>query len=244
MLPFAPVLPLGTGPGYCEICAAPLATPFEGFVEPCWRHEFWAQLDDGLVITYATQQKPYRIGSDIYFAKHAKEPQKARLVAGVLYNYLEANADVIHAVWKPDLITYVDAHPDNIAERGFNFIELIVNAYPDRRDRHEIVPALRQVRPGRQPMTGRRIDPSTWELREGIDVQDKRVLVIDDVLTRGTTQASIAQQLRSRGAAQVFGLAIARWVGDEAHDQVIRELGDVRFEWATCRLRAQAGAGP
>lgn len=51
-------------------------------------------------------------------------------------------------------------------------------------------------------------------------VQDKKVIIIDDVFTTGSTLNACAQALKAAGASQVFGLTLGRPLGfaDEIWD--------------------------
>ena len=49
-----------------------------------------------------------------------------------------------------------------------------------------------------------------YELREGADVEGKRVVLVDDVATSGATLSECAACLRLAGAEEVIGLTLAR----------------------------------
>lgn len=53
-----------------------------------------------------------------------------------------------------------------------------------------------------------------FALRRGVDVTDQRVLLVDDVLTTGTTANRLAKLLRSRGASAIMVAVVARGLGD------------------------------
>ncbi|GAC1596290.1 MAG: hypothetical protein NVS3B21_19990 [Acidimicrobiales bacterium] len=83
--------------------------------------------------------------------------------------------------------------------------------------RPAVVVKRRQVRPmtGLPSMGARRIH-AAGELRDALEVPDpsriqgRRILVVDDVLTGGSTLREVALALRRAGAAAVSGLVVAR----------------------------------
>ena len=80
----------------------------------------------------------------------------------------------------------------------------------------EVVSTLVKVRDTRQqsrilsPSARRANVSGAYELREGADVEGKRVVLVDDVATSGATLSECAACLRLAGAEEVIGLTLAR----------------------------------
>ncbi len=112
-----------------------------------------------------------------------------------------------------DLIVPVPLHRRRERERGYNQAALL--AYElGRRTGLPVVPAL-----GRTEDTPPQVAMVGLEKRraniEGVfecvaDVRDRRVLLIDDVVTTGSTMGACAAPLKAAGASKVWGLAFAR----------------------------------
>ena len=96
-------------------------------------------------------------------------------------------------------------------QRGFNQAELLARGL-SRRTGIPVVTALGRVRP-----TPNQAGLSTSARRQNVakafrarDVQGKRILLIDDVMTTGATAASCALALKQAGARRVALLTVAR----------------------------------
>jgi len=111
----------------------------------------------------------------------------------------------------PRLITWAPTTAERRRQRGFDQAELLAKAVARRL--HLPCRLLVKRRPGPH-QTGRTLA----ERRHGIDFAptiralpgDVGVLVIDDVVTSGSTLSAAARALRGAGASQVYGLTAAR----------------------------------
>lgn len=113
-----------------------------------------------------------------------------------------------------DLIVPVPLHPARERERGFNQAALLAEliaipaAVPSR-------PALERIRYTTTQTAYDRAERmenlrGAFRLRKNRDVRGLRVLLIDDVLTTGSTLSECARVLRRAGAVSVHGATAAR----------------------------------
>jgi competence protein ComFC len=113
-----------------------------------------------------------------------------------------------------DLVVPVPLHPARQRERGFNQAELL--AVELRRASGLVVRSVLQRT--RYTATQTQFDRSermenlrgAFRLRRGSNVQDLRMLLVDDVLTTGSTLSECASVLREAGARSVHAVTVAR----------------------------------
>jgi ComF family protein len=113
-----------------------------------------------------------------------------------------------------DAVTAVPLHWRRQWQRGFNQSELLARLMAARYG-IPVVYALRRVRATETQAglsnTRRRQNVATaFECGGASALQGKRILLIDDVMTTGSTAAACARVLKGAGAAKVALLAVAR----------------------------------
>jgi competence protein ComFC len=114
-----------------------------------------------------------------------------------------------------DVVVPVPAHADRVRERGYNQAELIANplarslSLPCR----SYLLARTRPRPDKLRLTVRerwRTVRGAYTIRQGLRVDNLRILLVDDVLTTGATLDACSRALRKAGAAKVVALTVAR----------------------------------
>ena len=114
-----------------------------------------------------------------------------------------------------DLISWVPLSRERLRERGYDQAMLLAKAAAAELGA-ECMPMLEKVRDtARQSQTGsaekRRANiAGAYRVLEPERVRDKRILLIDDVVTTGATLDECARTLRRAGAPAVFCAALAR----------------------------------
>lgn len=169
----------------------------------------------------------YRFDGPMRSVIHALKYQRRRRMAPILGQMLAPF--VLQQSIAVDLIVPVPLHPARQRERGFNQAALLATEL----SQHLALPvgtSLVRVRHTAQ-QTG--LDHRARQA----NVQDAfawrgappppHVLLLDDVLTTGATLSAAAAALRTAGAVEVHGLALARGVmpGHQRHQPVARPLG-------------------
>jgi ComF family protein len=113
-----------------------------------------------------------------------------------------------------DVIVPVPLHPARERERGFNQAALLAELLSDA----IAVPSRPVLERTRYTTTQTAYDRAermenlhgAFRLRKKQDVRDLRVLLIDDVLTTGSTLSECARVLKGAGAASVHAATAAR----------------------------------
>jgi ComF family protein len=113
-----------------------------------------------------------------------------------------------------DFIVPVPLHPARKRERGFNQAELLALEL----ERASRIPLQNLLRRTRYTTTQTQFDRSermenlrgAFRLRRGCNVQGLRMLLVDDVLTTGSTLSECAAVLKKAGALSVHAATAAR----------------------------------
>ena len=193
-----PLLPR-LSPPYCRTCAEPDAAPVCS----------WCRAG---APAYERIRAPYRytgpVRDMVHDLKYGNIRTLAPTLGGLLTDYLGSLR------FEADVISPVPLHSRRERSRGYNQSHLLAREVSRRvqismaEDR-----LLRSMdTPPQVAMSGRE------ERRQNIegafectrDASGLRVLLIDDVVTTGSTMSACASALKDAGAVSVFGLALAR----------------------------------
>ena len=111
-----------------------------------------------------------------------------------------------------DLLAPVPLHPKRIKHRGFNQALLLARAFPEAPVAREAVVRTRHTAPqvGLNPKERQDNVKGAFAVPDPELVQGKSVLLIDDLLTTGSTVKECAKVLRRAGARRVEVLTVAR----------------------------------
>ncbi len=192
---------------HCTVCGLPFLTE-GGADHPCG---YCCQAPPPFAAARAAVQFDGPVRELIHRFKYGKKVQHCRPLALLAARQLGAFA----AACSADLIMPVPLHLKRLRERGFNQAVLLADALarqwrlPLSRD------MLRRIR-----WTEPQINLSAAERRENVRgafavrdaaaVENRRVILVDDVCTTGSTVAECARTLRKTGASEVFVVTVAR----------------------------------
>jgi ComF family protein len=183
---------------FCRLCASP------GSATPCSACQEWPPAYDRILAPYLMDIGVRRIVFDLkYHGIRALAPDMGRLMAAHIHSELLA----------VDIIVPVPLHRRRERERGYNQAELLAREIGARTGM-PVEDALRRTKdaPPQVSMSG------VEERRNNIEgafeceanVRGRRVLLVDDVVTTGSTMAACTVPLKAAGAAGVWGVAFAR----------------------------------
>lgn len=133
-------------------------------------------------------------------------------LAAPLGRLLAEELEPVRREWAPDYLAPVPDHWTRRLERGYNQAELLAGA-AGRLAGVSVRKPLRRVRPtGRQ--VGRGAAERAVRLRgafapgPGVEIEGRRIVLVDDVWTTGATLAECAEVLRAAGALAVYALTV------------------------------------
>ncbi|MCW8862370.1 MAG: ComF family protein [Rhodospirillales bacterium] len=192
---------------YCDACGLPFDLPLEGAVlcGGCIAHR--PAFDRArAVFRYDAAARPMILGF-----KHGDATEHAPAFAEWM---ARAGGDLLDTA---DLIVPVPLHWSRLFRRRYNQAALLAHALgglsglpviPDLLVRHRRTPPLGRMSPDAR----RRVLGGAIDLRRQGDVSGKRVLLVDDVMTTGTTVSACAKVMRRGGAEGVDVITLARVV--------------------------------
>lgn len=193
-------------PPRCETCSQPYDGATAEFVCPNCRGEEFS------FVCAVTVARSHRTVRDVlHRLKYNREMWLARVLADI---QREGFADPRLAGIRFDALVPVPLHPRRLRERQFNQAALLA----EHLSRHSKIPVRGLLRRVRYTGTQTRLDRKgrrqnlrdAFSLRQDADVTDLDLLLVDDVLTTGSTLDACASILLEHGARTVRALTVAR----------------------------------
>jgi len=192
---------------FCRCCSR----PFDGLIEGefvCPNCEDRTPAFDCVVSSYHAEGV---LRDLIHRFKYGRQYYLRRLLAEYLAEAMQdvrIQASLIHC------FVPVPLHPTRLRERGFNQAEALAETLSKRTR----LPVLRGLERRRYTNTQTRFDRvermqnlrDAFALRENSDVRGKHLVLVDDVLTTGSTLHECALVLRAAGAESVRAITVAR----------------------------------
>ena len=193
-------------PPRCEVCSQPYSGDVPVFTCPnCQGEAFHFEYAISMVLSRGIVREM------VHRLKYGKELWLGRVFAEWMCEGFE---DIRLRDWKPDALVPVPLHPRRLREREFNQAEILS---------HEVsrlcgIPVLLPLTRHRYTTTQTRLDRRgrRQNLRDAFipvknrDVTNLNLLLVDDVLTTGSTLDACAAVLLESGAASVRALTAAR----------------------------------
>jgi len=194
-------------PPFCAKCSEPFAGAIEG--------EFTCANCAHRKLEFDAAVSAYRSRGVVRFVilqfKYNRQLHLRHPIAGWL---AEAMMDARLRNRAFDLIVPVPLHPARLRERGFNQADLLARMLTQKIG-GPVFAALERTRYTTTQTAFDRIDRmenlhNAFRLRKKVSVRELRVLLVDDILTTGSTLSECARVLREAGAGPVYAVTAAR----------------------------------
>lgn len=184
-------------PPWCQRCGS----PFD--LTPC----ICQQLSGSLSHTRSLDRYDGWLRTAVHRFKYQDEWARAAPLAADL-------AVLLHSMLPVDALVPVPLHPERLRSRGYNQALLLARE-AERLLRVPTIEALIRGRATPQqvglPAAQRRTNVAgAFSLAQGMNVQGRTVVLIDDVLTTGATLGACAEALCAAGAIEVKAATLAR----------------------------------
>jgi competence protein ComFC len=192
---------------FCRCCSR----PFEGIITG----EFCCPNCEDRAPAFACAVSNYQAKGVLRDLIHRFKYGREFYLRGVLTEYLtEAMQDARIQANPVDGLVPVPLHPTRLRERGFNQADALAETLSKRTR----LPVLRCIQRRRYTSTQTQFDRvermqnlrNAFALRKSNDVRGKHLVLLDDVLTTGSTLHECALVLRAAGAESVRAITVAR----------------------------------
>jgi competence protein ComFC len=192
---------------FCRCCSR----PFEGVIAG----EFSCPNCEDRAPAFACAVSNYQAKGILRDLIHRFKYGREFYLRGLLAEYLtEAMQDVRIQADPVDGLVPVPLHPTRLRERGFNQADALAEVLSKRTR----LPVLRCIQRRRYTSTQTQFDRvermqnlrNAFVLRKSSDVRGKNLVLLDDVLTTGSTLHECALVLRAAGAESVRAITVAR----------------------------------
>lgn len=209
------------GEGLCSICGERLLVPYALSAEGELRCALCRRLEPPYVKAAAYGSYEGGLRELIHLLKYDGVRPAARVLGRMLAEAILPLQPLLAE--GRVLIVPVPLHARKLRQRRFNQAQLIAEAAlrSGSCSRFELKPALRRTRE-----TQSQIGLSRHQRRENLrgafsvnrpgEVRGRKILLVDDVFTTGTTVSECARVLRRAGAAKVYVATVARTLKLEA----------------------------
>ena len=158
-------------------------------------------------------RSPFRFDEVIRKAIHQLKYRNLKAIsprlAELLADYLGSNS------LPGEALVCVPLHPRRLRERGYNQSSLLAGELDRRIDLPVIEDCLIRVKQAQPQVRAVDVEERRRNVADAFVCRDekvggKQIILIDDVCTSGATLESCAAALKSKGAASVWGLTLAR----------------------------------
>lgn len=170
------------------------------------------ELDDLPVKAYSACLYDSALKELVHRFKYKGKTALAKIFSKLMIDYIADNPEIAHA----DLITVVPLHRERLREREFNQSLLIANPISKEYSLPltNILNKTHKTRYQNELLKGERLKNlnGAFSISPEINIEDKDILLIDDIMTTGSTLSECAGTLLGGGARSVKCFTLARGI--------------------------------
>jgi len=196
---------LNTRGGFsCPICSG--VNPLTITCKDCLEQSFLCS-----VVSIFEYKEGEVISKLIYNLKYQYAEEVLSTLKILVDNFIDINLKVFDNV---DMVTFVPLHKKRKAERGFNQAEKIAEIISTKIDKPLLEILFRSRNTPRQARLDRKERlknvSDAFVVKDNVVIDNKNILLVDDVFTTGTTMQECARVIKSKNSNLVHGFTLAR----------------------------------
>lgn len=203
----------------CARCGKSIPDPVQEYCEDCRRHQksFSAGIS---VFRYGRRNVPKPKGRKPGYERNyfGESMLKFKYYNAREYGdyyidtMMKEYGDIIRN-WRPEVIIPVPVHPSRLKQRGYNQAEVLARKLSDRTGipvRTDLLVRRIRTAPQKKLSDAERLKNlrQAFQVRKPIPKGSRRILLIDDIYTTGSTMEACTRCLLEQGAEKVFVASI------------------------------------
>lgn len=206
-------------PPYCIACHSLLNETERLMCENCW-HQL-PGIDENLDLMAEIRSKS---GAEIYFSKviaiwefsphiqtiiHHLKYQNFQILAGRIGRVMAERIKKMSLFPEQTILVPIPLHQTRLRERGYNQSALLCNVIAAETGlsvREQILERIRYTESQTKLMATDRIKnvENAFKVNTAVEIKDKIIILVDDVITTGATINACAKELVANGAGTVY----------------------------------------
>ena len=170
------------------------------------------ELDDLPVKAYSACLYDSALKELVHLFKYKGKTVLTKIFSKLMIDYMKENPEIADV----DLVTVVPLHKERLREREFNQSLLIANPVAKE---HSLIlkntlEKTRKTRYQNELLKSERLKnlKDAFSISPRADIKDKKILLIDDIMTTGSTLGECAKTLLNGGAKSVKCFTLARGI--------------------------------
>ena len=148
----------------------------------------------------------------VWFLKYHKWQSLTNILEPIINNYL----DILDCDFEDFIVIPVPLHPDRLKERGFNQSELIAEIFSRKTKTILELNNLKRVKATKTQAELKNINEriknieNCFALNNPKEIENKNIVLVDDVFTTGSTMNEAVKILKQAGAKKIIAFVFAK----------------------------------
>jgi ComF family protein len=160
----------------------------------------------------ATDYQNQAVKNLVWFLKYHRWQSIINILEPIINNYL----DILNCDLKNFTVIPIPLHPDRLKERGFNQSELLAGTISEKTGAVLDKNNLKRIKSTKNQAELKNIDErvenikNCFALNDPKEIENKNIVLVDDVFTTGSTMSEAVKILKTAGAKKIIAFVFAK----------------------------------